>query len=114
MKPGFLSGEYTDFGKWDQCVNINDKIGDRKMFQGMFCVYELRWDLPKTKNEEEKLRRIYSRQWINGLIKDSDSFRFQAVSNSFCVPSVCEKHELRDAIQFCECCPISNLPFVEK
>lgn len=102
MRPGFLTGEYTDFGKWDQCLNVDDRLGDQKLFQGKFCVYELKWPLPKTKSHEESLRRTYSREWIHTLIKDSDSFRFQAVSNSICVPSVCGRHELQNAIQFCE------------
>ena len=109
MRPGFLSGEYTDFGKWDECVSINNVIGDKSLFQGKFCVYELNWPLPKTREEESRLRSNFSNHWVQTLIKDSDSFRFQPVSNSLCLPSVCSKQEIQSAIQFCEYTSCSGL-----
>lgn len=42
MRPGFLSGEYGDFGKWDECIEVNYDENNLR-FKGEYCMYELHW-----------------------------------------------------------------------
>ena len=100
MKPGLMFGEYTDFGKWDQCIAVRHKEDDT-MIKGKFCVFELHWQLPANKTVKASLEKNFTGSWIQKLIMDADSFLFQQISNSICVPSTCTANELEAAIQIC-------------
>ena len=103
MRPGLLFGEYTDFGKWDQCLAVDQEVDGLRM-RGKFCVYELHWRLPESKEVHRSLVRNFTGQWIQNLIIDADSLRFQQISNSICIPSVCSAQEVEQAIQASTSC----------
>lgn len=99
MRPGLLFGEYTDFGKWDQCLAVSHEVKDIT-FKGKFCVFEFDWPLP-SKGLQKLLAHNFTGSWIQNLINDADSFMFQQISNSICVPSACPAIEIEKAIQIC-------------
>lgn len=100
MRPGLLFGEYTDFGKWDQCLAVEQRLHDFTI-KGKFCVYELHWQLPASKELQTALISNFSDSWIQNLIRDADAFKFQQISNSICIPSVCSAEEIEEASHVC-------------
>ena len=110
MKSGFLSGEYVDFGKWDQCIDAKynsitsddakEKDGEPIAFKGKYCLYQIHWPYPKNKEEKELMMLEFNDTWIANLIKDYESVKFLPITNSLCFPSACTREEMNDAIQF--------------
>ena len=100
MRPGLLHGEYSDFGHWNQCIQVKHTDTDREI-RGKYCLYELDWNLPRDSNVQMSLAQNFSDSWIQSLIIDSDAFRFQRISNSICVPDACSLAEIQSAIHVC-------------
>ena len=109
MKSGFLSGEYVDFGKWDQCIDAKydssksedekERSADGIAFKGKYCLYQIHWPYPKNKLEQVEMLREFNDTWISNLIKDAESVKFLPITNSICFPSVCSRDEINTAIQ---------------
>lgn len=100
MRPGLLSGEYTDFGKWDQCLAVDHQLQDFT-FRGKYCVYELHWQLPASKELQKALISNFTGAWIQNLIVDADAFKFQQISNSICIPFDCTPEEIEETSHVC-------------
>lgn len=101
MKPGFLSGEFADFGKWDQCIetNYHEKGVD---FDGKFCLYEMHWPQPETDEEVKEIATAFNGSWLEDYEKMHRVFRVAPITNAICFPSVCDKEEIQTAVQFCK------------
>lgn len=101
MRPGFMSGEYTDYGKYDQCLDVAyNKKGTK--FVGKYCLYAMNWPLPENDDEIEELKAALNETWMEGFSNDIALFRMVPITNSLCFPSVCSKDEIQTAVQFCK------------
>ncbi|KAI1304131.1 hypothetical protein HDE_01982 [Halotydeus destructor] len=99
MRPGFLSGEYGDFGKWDECIEVNYDDNQLK-FGGQYCLYQMHFPQPVDKAEAVKLLDHFNGTWMEDIVRHNELFRVVPVTNSLCFPSVCSRTEIQSAIQY--------------
>ena len=100
---GLLSGTFTDFGDYDQCINIpaNDVIGESQ-----YCLLDISIPVPKPIGRHqnfyhsvnvlpEKLKSSgnMSNVFVN-LSKSASFFYWIFIKNGFCVPSKCTKTDV--------------------
>lgn len=101
IKPGFLSGEYGDFGKWDQCLDVDYNEVDLK-FKGKYCLYGMHWPQPDTDQELYELAQAFNGTWLEEFVQMHKTFRIVPITNALCFPSVCSQQEIQVAIQHCK------------
>lgn len=106
IKSGFLSGEYADFGKWDQCIETvyDDHVFNEKglKFGGKFCLYGMHWPQPESDEELAEVTMAFNNTWLDDYAKMHRIFRVVPMTNALCFPSVCSKEEIQTAVQFCK------------
>lgn len=101
-KSGFLSGDYVDFGKWDQCMeSVYQDQENNVKFTGKYCLSKWFLPLPETKEEFEKIRKEYAGTWMLELYEIlQDAVKFLPITNGICFPSLCSGQEINQMIQF--------------
>ena len=102
-KSGFLSGDYVDFGKWDQCMETvyQDSSDPSFHFTGKYCLSK--WHLPSPESSEEwqELQREFNDTWpLHSLLVNLEVSKFLAITNGICFPSTCSGREINQIMQF--------------
>ena len=93
---GLLSGSFSDFGDYDQCLAIK-KTDNKFEIGGKYCFLELRPPepvLPVSLNTT-KYRDTYYEAVINYWVKMDG---FGPISNGICLPSLCSDGELQEIL----------------
>lgn len=103
-RPGLLSGEYADFGHWDQCLKtVLHEPFITEQVTGKYCLYHLSWPLHDSYEEDKASVSRHNSSWIRHLIDDSNAFRFAKVAAATCIPSTCTRQELQSIVDACKC-----------
>ena len=99
--PGFLSGQYVDFGHWEQCLHTTMQSPPPKA-TGQYCLYHLTWPLHASIREDLHAVSQHNETWIKYVIADSDAFRFTKVAGATCLPSTCSRDEIQSIVDKCK------------
>lgn len=111
MKPGFIAGEYGDFGNYDQCLDIEVDNGqqfpksDSNLVTGQHCLYKMHFPLPLRHEDPVAINLVNTPMDKSWLTKIASVYKFLYASpmvNGLCMPSMCDKEEIQEAIRFCE------------
>lgn len=101
VSPGFLSGQYVDFGHWEQCIETTMQSNTLHA-TGQYCLYHLSWPLLNSIREDLQAFNRHNDTWIKHLIADSDAFRFAKVAGATCLPSTCSRDEIQSIVHKCK------------
>lgn len=89
FKPGFLYGELSDFGHYDQCSRVHVH---EDQFKGRLFLVRNHW--PLVGNLTAALEAQFTGQWLNNLVKVNQFLKMETLVTAACLPSTCSAHEL--------------------
>jgi len=93
---GFLSGSFSSFGDYDQCLSIKSEESSLPI-NGKYCFMELRPPKPvqEINLNNTKYKNFHYESVINYWIKMDG---FSPVANGICLPSVCTENEIQQIL----------------
>ncbi len=96
LPSGILSGSITDFGDYDQCIQIDELIEESLRIEGKYCFLTIR-PLRKEKYKAIKLNSTeITNEWLEKEINDwLEVDNMVTFANGICFPSVCDKNEIK-------------------
>lgn len=98
---GILSGTISSFGDYDQCLDIKGLVNDT-IIRGKYCLLTIRPPRPQDDiNYRFKFANDskYKKSWYENEINDLIILdNFAPLVNGICVPSVCDRHEIKQIL----------------
>jgi hypothetical protein len=93
---GILSGSFSSFGDYDQCLSIKAEKNSFSL-SGKYCFLELRPPIPvqKVNLNNTKYDKYYYQSVINYWVKMDG---FAPLANGICVPSICNDQEIEQVL----------------
>ncbi|XP_022258231.1 nose resistant to fluoxetine protein 6-like [Limulus polyphemus] len=90
---GLLDGTLTDFGSYEECLNIIVKVEKRKreLFRGKYCLLEI---IPNLPLETEQLEHGLHETLLQDLAGMSGYLSFLHHTVGVCIPSTCTAEDL--------------------
>ncbi|CAK9252581.1 unnamed protein product [Sphagnum jensenii] len=112
-KNNFLQGFVTDFGDFEECINIrSSKVASSEpLILGQYCLLTLNFPLPSLTDiaTHKRVSVNLSNTDLEGTYfqlysTDVRHFYLDGISFGFCVPSNCTPSEVKSAVTECELC----------
>jgi len=94
---GLLSGTITNYGDYDQCVDISG-ISDGDQINGKYCFLNIRPPLPPVGQTLNFSGSLYENSWLDKKI-GKFARMYGRIDNGICIPSVCHENEVTQVLQ---------------
>ena len=92
---GVISGTVSAFGDYDQCVDIYESV-DGESIVGKYCLLNIYIPMPIPMDIAFN-DTIYANSWLKYFGRNSPNHGL--ITNGVCLPSECEKSEIKFILQ---------------
>lgn len=95
IRPGFLSGTITDFGDYDQCLDIDySDLKSNNRIYGKYCLLTIRPPIPPANKQLNYTETLYQNHWPSKWFGDPRYRFYYRITNAICFPSQCHQREI--------------------